>query len=59
MSLPAPFWLGLSEAEHAARLAEVRAWVERVAFVQWPDYMTRLAPCWAEPPGGGLGVVAT
>jgi hypothetical protein len=47
---PAPFWLGLSEAEHAARLAEVRGWVERVASVQWPGYMTRLAPCWANHP---------
>jgi hypothetical protein len=47
---PAPFWLGLSEAEHAARLAELRAWVERVACVQWPGYMARLAPCWANHP---------
>ncbi len=47
---PAPFWLGLSKEEHAARLAEVRAWVERVARVQWPGYLARLAPCWANHP---------
>ena len=44
---PAPCWAGLREEEHAARLAEVRAWVERVARVQWPGYLARLAPCWA------------
>jgi hypothetical protein len=43
---PAPYWVGLSETEHAARLAELRAWIERVARVQWPGYMGRLAPCW-------------
>ena len=47
---PAPFWLGLGEEEHAARLAEVRGWVEHVARVQWPGYMTRLPPCWANHP---------
>jgi len=46
----APCWLGLSREEHAARLAEVRAWVERVACVQWPGYLRRLAPCWANHP---------
>ena len=46
---PAPFWLGLSREEHAARLAEVRAWVD-IARVQWPGYMARLAPCWANHP---------
>jgi hypothetical protein len=44
---PAPCWVGLREEERAARLAEVRAWVERVARVQWPGYMGRLPPCWA------------
>jgi regulator of replication initiation timing len=44
---PAPFWLGLSREEHAARLGEVREWVERVARVQYPGYLERLAPCWA------------
>lgn len=43
----APFWLGLSKDQHAARLAEVRAWVERVAFVQYPTYFSKLPPCWA------------
>ncbi len=44
---PAPYWLGLSGQEHAARLAEVRAWVERVALVQYPTYFAKLPPCWA------------
>jgi len=47
---PAPYWLGLSREEHTARLAEVRAWVDRVARVQWPGYLARLAPCWASHP---------
>jgi hypothetical protein len=47
---PAPFWLGLSREEHAARLAEVRAWVDNVARVLWPGYLTRLASCWANHP---------
>ena len=46
----APFWMGLSDAERAARLVEVRGWVEHVARVQWPGYMTRLPPCWANHP---------
>ena len=44
---PAPFWLGLSSEEHAARLGELREWVDRVARVQWPGYMAKLPPCWA------------
>jgi hypothetical protein len=47
---PAPYWIGLDRAEHAARLAELRAWVEQVARVQWPGYLTRLAPCWPAHP---------
>ncbi len=47
---PAPFWLGLSRDEHQARLGELREWVERVARVQWPGYMARIAPCWANHP---------
>ena len=56
---PAGAVLGGPEPRRSTRrrLAEVRAWVERVACVQWPGYMARLAPCWAEPPGGGLGAV--
>lgn len=42
----APFWLRLSREEHAARLAEVRAWVERVALVQYPTYFAKVPPCW-------------
>ena len=47
---PAPFWPGQSRDEHAARLAELRAWVDRVARVQWPSYVERLAPCWVNHP---------
>ena len=43
----APYWLGLSKEEHAARLAGVRAFVERVALVQYPTYFGKLPPCWA------------
>ena len=46
----APFWLGLSGDELAAALGELRAWVERVACVEWPGYMDRIAPCWANHP---------
>ena len=42
----APYWLGLSKEEHATRFAEVRAWVDRVALVQYPTYFAKLAPCW-------------
>jgi hypothetical protein len=48
--LPAPYWLGLSGDELAAELAELRTWVERVARVEWPGYMDRIAPCWANHP---------
>ena len=43
----APCWTGLDSDEHAARLAELQEWVEHVARVQWPAYMARVAPCWA------------
>ena len=33
---PAPYWMGLDRDEAAARLGEVRGWVEQVARVQWP-----------------------
>jgi len=46
----APYWLGLSQEEYAAGLAGLRTWVERVARVQWPGYMAKLAPCWANHP---------
>jgi cell division protein ZapA (FtsZ GTPase activity inhibitor) len=48
--LPAPYWLGLSRDEHAAQLAELRGWVDRFARIQWPGYMARIAPCWANHP---------
>jgi len=48
--LPAPYWLGLSREEYAARLAEVRVWVERVAVVQYSTYFAKLPPCWAAHP---------
>ncbi len=47
---PAPFWLGLGKEEHAARLAELRTWVERVGFTQYPGYFARLPPCWPAHP---------
>jgi len=47
---PAPYWLGLSKDEHAARLAELRAWVERVGLVQYPGYFAKLPPCWPAHP---------
>jgi regulator of replication initiation timing len=48
---PAPFWLGLSRDEHAARLAELRAWVEQVGLVQYRDYFDKLPLCWPSHPG--------
>jgi hypothetical protein len=48
--LPAPYWIGPDGDEHAAELGELRAWVDRVARVQWPGYMARIAPCWANHP---------
>jgi hypothetical protein len=46
----APYWPGLGQEEYAAGLAELRTWVERVARVQWPGYMAKLAPCWVNHP---------
>jgi hypothetical protein len=46
----APCWLGLSRDEHATRLGELREWVDRVARVQWPGYLVKLPPCWANHP---------
>jgi hypothetical protein len=36
---PAPFWLRLDDAERAARLTEVRDWVERFLRVQYDASM--------------------
>ncbi len=47
---PAPFWLGLSKDEHAARLGGLRGWVDRFARVQYPSYLARLPPCWPNHP---------
>jgi hypothetical protein len=46
----APYWLGLSKDEHAARLAQLRAWVEQVGLVQYRDYFAKLPPCWPTHP---------
>jgi len=46
----APFWIGLSKDQFAAELGELRTWVDRMARVQWPGYMDRIAPCWANHP---------
>jgi hypothetical protein len=43
----APYWIGLDRAEVPARIAELREWVEHVARVQWPAYMTKVPECWA------------
>jgi hypothetical protein len=47
---PAPYWLGLSKDERAARLAELRAWVEQVGLVQYRGYFAKLPPCWPSHP---------
>ena len=47
---PTPYWLGLSNDEHAARLAELRAWVEQVGLVQYQGYFAKLPPCWPRHP---------
>lgn len=47
---PAPYWLGLSKEEHAARLGQLRAWVERVGLVQYAEYFGQLPPCWPSHP---------
>ena len=36
--------------EHAARLAELRDWVERFLRVQYPAYLVKLPPCWENHP---------
>jgi hypothetical protein len=46
----APFWLRLGDGEHAARLGELRDWVDRFARVQYPGYLARLPDCWANHP---------
>jgi hypothetical protein len=46
-ALPAPYWLDLSKDERAARLAELRAWVDQVGLVQYRDYFEKLPPCWS------------
>ena len=54
---PAPCWVGLSDAEYAAQLAQLRAWVDGVA----PHPVARLpgsaAALLAEPSRGGLGIL--
>jgi len=42
----APFWRGLDREAHAARLAELRDFVERFLRVEYPGYLARLLPCW-------------
>jgi hypothetical protein len=46
----APYWLGLTKEEHAARLAELRAWVDQVGLVQYAEYFGKLPPCWPSHP---------
>ncbi len=47
---PAPYWLGLDREEHAARLGQLRAWVEQVGLTQYGDYFAKLPPCWPSHP---------
>jgi hypothetical protein len=47
---PAPFWLRLDDEEYAARLAELRDWVERFARIQYPGYFAKLPLCWEAHP---------
>jgi len=42
----APYWRGLDREGHAARLAELRDWVERFARAEYPGYLAKLPPCW-------------
>jgi regulator of replication initiation timing len=46
----APYWLGLTKDEHAARLARLRAWVDQVGLVQYAEYFGKLPPCWPSHP---------
>jgi hypothetical protein len=46
----APYWLGLSTEERAARLARLRAWVDQVGLVQYAEYFAKLPPCWPSHP---------
>jgi hypothetical protein len=41
---------GLSREELAAESGELRAWADRVARVQWPGYIDKIAPCWPNHP---------
>jgi regulator of replication initiation timing len=47
---PAPYWLDLPREEHAAQLADLRAWVEQVGLVQYQGYFAKLPPCWPSHP---------
>ncbi len=42
----APFWVRLTEEEHAAQLAALRSWVDQFARVQYPGYFAKLPDCW-------------
>lgn len=43
---PAPYWSGLTREESAARMAELRGWVEGFFRSHYPGYAARLRPCW-------------
>jgi hypothetical protein len=43
---PAPFWRGLDREAHAARLAELRDFVEHFLRAEYPEYLAKLPPCW-------------
>jgi hypothetical protein len=45
---PAPCWIGLDEAERAARMADLARWVREVLTANYPHAAPR--PCWASHP---------
>jgi hypothetical protein len=45
---PAPSWIGLGDAEHAARLADLTRWVDGILAVNYPHATPRA--CWASHP---------
>jgi hypothetical protein len=44
----APYWIGLSPEDHAARLAELRQWADTVLRREYGGY--QLPACWASHP---------
>ena len=49
----APYWLGLTREEHAARSPSCGAWVERVGLSPVPGLLREAPALLAVAPGGG------